>query len=276
MSIAQITLTVEESKKLIALAVSVHPKVKETLEQGKILFKGGSTVSAVSERITGHSLRLCGILTGRGTVINMGIDESTPHVALYRQGEFTNIDVSFLEDVLKLTEKDLIICGANAIDSYGNAAMMTGSLAGGDTPYAFSTWYGEGVSVIIPVGLEKLIPNNINDIIKRTGRRKKEYSIGMSVGLMPVIGEIITEIEAISLLTGLKALPIAAGGMGEGRGSITLDVEGDKEKLRDFMELILSIKDEASDLQESYMECKPVCAHCKEHLGCVYKRRIRG
>jgi hypothetical protein len=276
MSIAQITLTVEESKRLIAKAISIHPKVKKTLDQGSILFKGGTTVSEISEIIVGKRLRLCGITTGRGTVINMGLEDSSPHVALYKQGEFRNIDESFLDDVLKLTDKDLIICGANAIDSYGNAAMMTGSLGGGDTPYAFSTWYGEGVPVIIPVGLEKLIPNNINDIIKRTGRRKKVYSTGMAVGLMPVIGEIVTEVEAINLLTGLKAIPIAAGGMGIGKGSITFDVEGEKTKLKDLMALILKIKEEVSDLKENYIECEPICVHCKEHLGCIYKRMVRG
>ena len=276
MSIAQITLTVEESKKLIAMAVGVHPKVKETIEQGSILFKGGSTVSLVSKVITGNYLRLCGITTERGTVVNMGTETSSPHVALYKKGEFINIDETFLEDVLKIGEKDLIICGANAIDCYGNAAMMMGSLGGGDTPYAFSTWYGEGVPVIIPVGLEKLIPTNINKIIKMTGRRKKEYSMGMSVGLMPVIGDIITEVEAINLLTGLEAVPIAAGGLGGGKGSITLDVKGEKTELYDLMELILKIKDQESYENENYVECKPKFIHCKEHLGCIYKRIIRG
>lgn len=275
MSIAQITLTVEESKRLIAMAISIHHKVKETLEQGSIVLKGGSTVSEVSEIISGKRLGLCGITTGRGTVINIGLEDARPHVALYKKGEFINIDDSFLEDTLKLTVKDLIICGANAIDNYGNAAMMTGSLGGGDTPYGFSTWYGEGVPVLIPVGLEKLIPNNINDIIKRTGRSKKAYSTGMAVGLIPVIGEIITEVEAIELLTGLCSFPIAAGGLGKSKGSITLDVEGEDRKLNDLMNLVLKIKDEVSGVKESYIECKPICSHCKEHLGCIYKINLK-
>ncbi|GFN34972.1 hypothetical protein [Tepidimicrobium xylanilyticum] len=276
MPIAQITLTVEESKKLIAMAVSIHPKVKNVLEKGNILFKGGSTVSQVSKTITGNYLRLCGMITKRGCVVNVGDEESLPHVALYKNGEFINIDETFLQDVLKLTENDLIICGANAIDPYGNAAMMTGSLGGGDTPFAFGTWYGEGVPVIIPVGLEKLIPNNINEIIKLTGRRKKKYSTGMSVGLMPVIGEIITEVNAIKLLTGLEAIPIAAGGIGNGKGSVTLDVIGEEKELKKLMDLILDIKDQVLYEEENYLECKPICLHCKEHLGCIYKSLLRG
>lgn len=271
MSIAQITLTVEESKMLIAKAVSIHPKVKKTLEQGTILFKGGTTVSEVSKIIAKKRLRLCGITTGRGTIINIEGEDSGPHVALYKQGEFRNIDESFLNSVLKLTDKDLIICGANAIDSNGNAAMMIGSMGGGDIPYALSACYGEGVSIIIPVGLEKLIPGNLNDIIKKTGRRRKEYSIGMAVGLIPILGEIVTEIEAINLLTGLIAIPIASGGIGEGKGSITLDVEGEKTELKNLVNLILEIKEEVSELKKNYIECEPICSYCKEHIGCIYK-----
>lgn len=275
MALAQITLTVEESKKLIAKAVSIHPRVKETINRGgAILFKGGSTVSEVSNIITGHPLRLCGITTQRGTVVNMRPEKSGAHVAIYKGGEFINIDESFLDDVLKLTEKDLIICGANAIDTCGNAAMMTGSLGGGDTPFAFSTWYGEGVPVIIPVGLEKLIPGNINEIIKITGRRKKEYSTGMAVGLMPILGEIIDEVASIKLLTGLEAIPIGAGGLDGGKGSITLDVRGDKPKLKSLMELISNIKSDSTNDQEAYIECRPNSKYCKEHLGCIYKTKI--
>lgn len=272
MSLAQITLTVEQSKILIARAVSIHPKVKKALQANTILFKGGSTVSQVCKTIANRPLRLSGIITARGTVANMERENPNPHVALYKQGEFINIDESFLEEILKLTENDLIICGADAIDVYGNAAMMTGSLAGGDTPYAFSTWYGEGVAVIVPVGLEKLIPTNINHVVKKTGRKKKIYSTGMAVGLIPVIGEIITEIEAINLLTGLDATAIAAGGLDEGKGSITLDVEGDKASLDNLMDLIMEIKDPTLNSKEDYIECKAICIHCKEHLGCVYKK----
>ena len=272
MTMIQVSLTVEESKRLIAMAISTHPKVKKTLNQGSILFKGGSTVSEVSKAITGHSLSLCGIITNRGTVMNVESNELPPHIGLYRKGKFEDIDDSFDEEVLSLTENDLVVCGANAIDCYGNAAMLTGVSGGGGVSSAFSIWHGEGVAIIIPVGLEKLIPNNINDIIKNTGRRKKKLSTGMSVGLMPIRGEIITEIEAIDILTGLKAIPIASGGIGTAKGSITLDIEGEQTRLKDFMDMVLEIKNDVSNYKEEFKECKPPCEYCKEHLGCVYKK----
>jgi len=272
MVITQITLTVEESKRLIAEGIKRHPKVINALNEGSILFKGGSTVSKVSEVITNQRLELCGIITERGTIINMGIDDSMPHISLYKNRKIVNIDDSFMESALKLTDRDLVICGANALDNYGNAAMMVGNLSGGDTSHALNTWYGEGVPILIPVGYEKLVPNNLNDVLKKTGRKKKMYSIGMSVGLIPLIGEIFTEVDAISYITGMESYIIGSGGLGVAKGSITLDVCGEKGQIKEFFDFIMELKKEEAHSIDNYTQCKPICNFCIEHLGCIYKR----
>jgi len=41
----QFTLLVEESKQLIALGTTEHPKMKRAFEKGKIVLKGSTTVS---------------------------------------------------------------------------------------------------------------------------------------------------------------------------------------------------------------------------------------
>ncbi len=43
---AQITLTVNESKRLMAKAIISLPEVKDASEKGNILLKGGTTVSS--------------------------------------------------------------------------------------------------------------------------------------------------------------------------------------------------------------------------------------
>lgn len=274
MARAQITLTVEESKYLIAQAVTEHELVKRVLANGTILLKGGSTVSCVSEILTGKRLRLCGIVTERGTVMDVSPHTSGAHVALLKNQELVSLDEDFLDHVYALKDSDLIICGANAIDSFGNAALMVGSPGGGETPLALNTWYAEGVPVIIPVGLEKLIPGNIHDIVKNTGRRNKLYSFGMSVGLVPIIGEILTEIEAFEILFRVQAIPIGAGGLGHAQGSITFDVLGSED-------ILSALKDYVSELKERKMyatvenECKAVNPHCRTHLHCIYKSRAR-
>jgi len=272
MTRAQITLTVEESKYLIAHAVAEHALVKRVLTNGIILLKGSSTVSYVSEILTGQPLRLCGIITERGTVADVSPDTSGAHVALLKNNQLINIDEDFLDRIYTLTDSDLIICGANAIDSFGNAAMMVGSPGGGETPLALNTWYAEGVPVIIPVGLEKLIPGNINDIVKKTGRRHKQYAFGMSVGLVPIIGEILTEIEALQILFRLESIPIGAGGLGNAQGSITFDVVGNEDNLSALREYVLALKERNLHTNVEN-ECKAVNPHCRTHLHCIYKSR---
>ncbi len=270
MSRAQITLTVEESKYLIAHAVAEHDLVKRVLANGTILLKGGSTVSFISEILTGKPLRLCGIITERGTVTDVSPVTSGAHVALLKNKEFINIDEDFLDHVYALTDSDLIICGANAIDSFGNAALMVGSPGGGETPLALNTWYAEGVPVIIPVGLEKMIPGNINDIVKKTGRRNKLYAFGMSVGLVPIIGDILTEIEALEILFRVQAIPIGAGGLGNAQGSVTFDVSGSEDNLSELKEYVLALKERKMHANVEN-ECKAVNPRCGTHLHCIYK-----
>ncbi len=270
MTRAQITLTVEESKYLIAHAVAEHELVKRVLANGTILLKGGSTVSFISEILTGKPLRLCGIITERGTVTDVSPVTSGAHVALLKNKEFINIDEDFLDHVYALTDSDLIICGANAIDSFGNAALMVGSPGGGETPLALNTWYAEGVPVIIPVGLEKLIPGNINDIVKKTGRRNKLYAFGMSVGLVPIIGDILTEIEALEILFRVQAIPIGSGGLGHAQGSVTFDVSGSEDNLSALKDYVLALKERNLHANVEN-ECKAVNPHCGTHLHCIYK-----
>jgi hypothetical protein len=61
----QIALTVNESKRLIAKAVVSLPEIKNALEKGKILLKGGTTVSVIAEELVGIPLRICGRISKR-------------------------------------------------------------------------------------------------------------------------------------------------------------------------------------------------------------------
>ncbi len=269
----QITLLVEEGKELIAMAITNHPKFQGAKKRGKIILKGGSTVSRISELLTGRPLSISGRITSRGTVAGLYEGEE-PHVSLLEGNQVKNIDKEFLQEVLKLGPNDLIVCGANAIDSHGNAGIMSGSPGGGDMAYAFSSWYGEGVPVLIPVGIEKMIPGNIKDIVQRTGRKRKKLSMGMAVGLIPVWGEIITEVEALKLMANVEAEVIGAGGLGQAQGSITLDLWGDKKELEKIIQLITPIKIKAKTISadtKSLIECKAPCQYCREHLACGYR-----
>ena len=92
---------------------------------------------------------------------------------------------------------------------------------------------------MIPVGLEKRITGNLDDLAKRlnapgsTGPR-----------LYPVLGDIITELEAVFLLSGANATLIAGGGVCGAEGSIWLAIDGQPDELKSIKDIIESIQNE--------------------------------
>lgn len=273
MSKIQFTLTVEEGKQMIANGVARHFLTDRSLKRGKVVLKGGTTVSKIAEILIGKALRICGRITGRGTVANL-INTDGPHTVLIEKGECKNIDDCVAEEMQGLGPHDLIICGANAIDGEGRAALMAGSPGGGNIGRALSSWYSEGIPILIPVGIEKLIPGSLEEIIGLTGRKGKDLSWGMSVGLMPIQGEVITEIEAVKYLADVECYAIGAGGIDDGQGSITLEARGEDAEIEKLIEIVKSVKDRdcgVSGIKQSLVQCEAPCASCARHIGCGYK-----
>lgn len=272
----QVTLTVEEGKEIISMGILKHPLLISAIRNNKILFKGGTTVSKITEKLAGVPLKICGRITKRGTVSSKYNTEGA-HSIIYYKGKWKYVDETIVDDVLKFTDNDLIVCGANSFDNYGNAAIMTGDPGGGLVGRSLSSWYTEGAKVIIPVGIEKMIPGNLNQIISKTGRKGKSLSWGMSVGLMPVTGEIFTEIEAIKMLADVDCFPIGAGGLKEAQGSTTLDIIASSnnvyEKIVDILKVVKAGKTEISGIKESLDECEAICINCSKHLVCGYKSK---
>ncbi|SKC70286.1 AroM family protein [Maledivibacter halophilus] len=269
----QFTLLVEESKQLIALGTMKHPKLKGAYEKGKIVLKGGTTVSRISEFMLNTPLRICGRITQRGTVSSLS-DSRKPHTILVENGKWRNIDEEVAEVMKELSSDDLIVCGANAFDSNGKAALMAGSPGGGNIGQSLSSWYTEGIPVLIPVGIEKMIPGNLDEIINRSGRKGKDVSTGMAVGLFPISGELIREIEAIKYLANVECQAVGSGGLNEANGSVTLEVWGRDEEVNKILEAVMEIKNERkyiSGTRESLVECEAPCKSCKNHIGCGYK-----
>jgi hypothetical protein len=81
--------------------------------------------------------------------------------------------------------------------------------------------------------LEKLIPVPIREAAKEAKRTKYEYGMGMPVGLFPCLaGVTVNEVRAIEILSGARAIPIAAGGLGGAEGALTLVVKGENDQVR--------------------------------------------
>ncbi len=270
--IAQITLTVNEAKWIIAEGVAALPDVQKALNSGRIFLKGGTTVSAICQELAGKPLRISGRITPLGTRTSHTIDDEH-HSALIHNGQFAGVDHCLAETIESLKDSDVAIIGANAFDRHGNAALMYGSPLGGPPGHVISGMMAEIRRVLIPVGWEKFIPGSIPAIISRTGRKAVKKSIGMAVGLTPIAGRIFTETDAMAVLAHVECTIIGMGGIEGAEGATTLVVEGNQREVDKLFDLVLTVKGKGvSGTPESLKTCDPPTDKCKTHRGCIYKK----
>ncbi|MHA1977777.1 MAG: hypothetical protein ACW98F_15805 [Candidatus Hodarchaeales archaeon] len=270
----QVTLTVSEAKYIIAKAIIERADVKNALQKGKVLLKGGTTVSVISEILTGQKLRIGGRISPRGTMNSLNRQDH-PHCVLIENKITTDVDKTIEKVTSTLEKEDVIIVSGNALDIDGNVAMMAAAPLGHNPGKAIGGFSSQGSKVIIPIGLEKLIPGTISNAIQNSGRISVDKSMGAAIGLIPLIGEVVTEKEAISSLATVKTTVIAAGGIDGAEGSTTLIIDGSDDEAEKILGIILSIKGaKTSGLPKSLPECNGQCPQCKRHLACVYKEEI--
>jgi hypothetical protein len=96
------------------------------------------------------------------------------------------------------------------------------------------------VRLILPVGLEKRIPGDLMELAARLNAPG-----GSGPRLLPVPGEVFTEIEAIRLLSGAEAEMIAAGGVGGAEGAVRLALHGSEKQMEKAEELMGAVSVEA-------------------------------
>jgi hypothetical protein len=131
-----------------------------------------------------------------------------------------------------------------------------------------STWRKKKFTLIYPAGLEKLIPIPIQQATMEAKQAKYEYGMGLPAGLFPCPnGKTITEIDAVKILGGAVAIPIASGGLGGAEGATTLIIKGTKGQVRDAIEFIEQSKGATlPTLRLSNCSDCPV-PHCRFPIG---------
>lgn len=258
---AVFTLTSAESKRLIAKAVSQLPEVLSALEEGRIIISGGTTNAYIREELVGEKIDKTAYSVG---IISDGRHCLTPENKRIPPLTLENGQVitdSWVEQLEKFTSQDVFIKGGNALDYEGNVGVLMASPVGGTIAKALSITAARGAHLVLPVGLEKLIPDVI-EASNASGNQTFQRRIGMAVGLMPVsYGQVITELIALNYLTGVKATCIAAGGIGGSEGSVVIAAEGENEQIDSAMELIGSIKSEKNipPSKRSCQDCEDKC-----------------
>ncbi len=121
---------------------------------------------------------------------------------------------------------------------------MLGSDTGGTTGESMGILMAKGSHIIIPVGLEKLVPS-VTDIVGLFGNRLFDYATGDPVGVMPLVGgHVVHELEAFKILFAVEAYHVGGGGIDGAEGAINVIIEGSKTEVEAAFKLVGTIKGE--------------------------------
>jgi len=250
-------LTVAESKRLIGKAVAQMPIVKNALANGMVIIIKGTTNAYVAEEITGKKADHAAFVTGRiepeKGAKNLPQVKAVNHIIL-EKGKV--VDIPLPEAAKKLKAGDVVIKGANALD-YKNKMAATNILhpEGGTLGATFPIVVARKVHLVIPVGLEKLVAGDLADITlkMREPMQSLPAPSGSSSSAFPghnipsmwlLTGEIVTELEAIKILTGATAFQCSAGGISGAEGGVWLVFRGTPDQVKKAMELAKSVQGE--------------------------------
>ncbi len=247
----QFVLTVAAAKRLIGKALAAHPTIKAALSSATLVIIAGTTNGYAAEEILRELscaeefskkrfFRGIVLPPGRTTETGRLPDESDfPGDVVIVKGGWQKGKTIF--DVAEgLREGDVILKGANALDlARKQAAVLIGHPRGGTTISILQAAVGRRVQLILPVGLEKRVPGDLMELAARINAPGES-----GFRLLPIPGEVFTEIDAIRLLTGAEAEMLAAGGVGGAEGSVWLALRGSEEQLAMAAELIKEVSGE--------------------------------
>jgi hypothetical protein len=245
----QFALTPAAGKRLIGQATAQHPAVQAALQSGTLVIVAGTTNGYVAEEILtrlgaagqfdrkrffrGVTLPPAQVTTAAGRLP----DESRfPGDVVIVNGEWQSGQTIF--DVAdKLKEGDVILKGANALDlTRRKAAILIGHPKGGTIAVALQAAVGRRVRLILPVGLEKRVSGDLDELA-----RLLNAPGGKGLRLLPVPAEVLTELDAIARLTGASVELVAGGGVGGAEGSVWLAATGTPEQEEAVDALVKSV-----------------------------------
>ncbi|MCF7855568.1 MAG: hypothetical protein K9N51_12270 [Candidatus Pacebacteria bacterium] len=235
-----ITLTVAESKRLIARGLANTNHVKRALTEGIVAVAPGSTDGYVVEELTHESIDKTQFVTGR--TLPSGYNGRAPGKKLadlvLKNGE--RLDMAATDAVAEMGAGDVFIKGANAINlTLDQVGVLIGHPTGGTLGATLGTITARRILLIHPVGIEKSVPADLNEAALL---QKEKDGQGPTLWVSP--GRIFTEIDAFAVVCDVQAIPIAAGGIGGAEGACWFMLLGDRKALERAEALVAGIQGE--------------------------------
>lgn len=242
---APVSLTVAESKRLIAKGIVQHPLVKQKLASGTIIITRGSTNTYIAEELTGlnapHGQFVTGNITPvKGQSIEFGGDK-IPEIVLINGKQ---VEMPFKEALASLKAGDIVFKGGNLLNYDRKQAAVTIGATDGGTVGRIQPYTKDGPAhLIVPIGLEKEVYGDLNEYARILSTDVQK------TGFVPRIivhqnAEIFTEIEAIRLFGQVEVIPYASGGLAGSEGAKSFAIYGSQTEVEKVLRLISGIQGE--------------------------------
>jgi hypothetical protein len=247
---AWISLTVAESKRLIAKGLMEYPPFSERLREGQVVIARGTTNTYIAEELLNESLRSGEYVAGH-ILPEQGAAELDRSVTrseiLFKNGLIQ--DTPFADALKGMKAGDIVLKGANIINYHkGQAGVLIGSPTGGTTGMIVPRINELDLRLIIPVGLEKESTQDIELLSLQT--KVPHETIGRAMPyIWSIEGELFTELEAIKQFADVDVIHVSSGGIGGAEGGVTLSIRGERKEVEKALEKIRSIQGEPAYLR---------------------------
>lgn len=248
----QFLITPSAGKRLIAKTIANHPAIRKALKNGTLVIVAGTTNGYVAEEILKtHKIAndfsrkyfFRGITMPPTKAVNaegrLSDESKFPGDVIITKGIYQKGKT--IADVIDdLKEGDVILKGANALDlTRRQAAILIGHPKAGTIGLALPAIVGRRVKLILPVGLEKRVNGDLNTLSE-----KLNAPGAGGYRLLPVSGEVFTELDALRALTAAEVELIAAGGVCGAEGACWIAVTGEEDQEAFAEQIIASVADE--------------------------------
>jgi hypothetical protein len=238
-------ITPSMGKRLIAKGLVKHPVVQTALEKASLLIVAGTTNGYVAEEVLksiGQEQGFTRVGFRRGMVTPPHFNPAGADKTRFA-GDVFIVHGQWLKgkeifDVIdEMRAPDVVLKGANALNlPLHRAAVLVGHPMAGTAGALAPAVFGRRVQLIIPIGLEKRVGQDLDALAELLNDPK-----GEGPRFFPLPGKAFTEIDAIELLTGATATLTGGGGIFGAEGSVWLTVTGTSDQLHQAQELFNSL-----------------------------------
>ena len=251
---ALVVLTHSECKRLIAKGLKKHPEIKQAMKESKIFVSRGSTTAYVLEELLGEAIDkshyVAGQVTGdKKNLFRLGSLKTEKRIKEVVLDKGKRKEVDNLRDIIEdFHPGDIIIKGANTLDFEGVPGVYMAHPIGGTVGAFLPIAIARGITIIVPVSVSRTTDDSIWELSQILGNETVDpnYSMGPSIGIMPIPGEVFTEFDAFDLLyPEINVFHIGSSGVGSGEGSLHFLFIGEDDKVKEaYNDMVKLAKEE--------------------------------